>query len=48
MAKTVAELAGRWLKRRPEALSEEESRVLQSAIDRKPVSQDINVVVARA
>ena len=47
MAKTVADLAGRWLKRRPEALSEEESRVLQSAIDRKPVSQDVNVVVAR-
>ena len=47
VAKTVAELASRWLRRRPEALSEEESRVLQSAIDRKPVSQDINAVVAR-
>ena len=47
VAKTVAELASRWLRRRPEALSEEESHVLQSAIDRKPVSQDINAVVAR-
>jgi uncharacterized membrane protein len=47
MAKTVADLAGRWLKRRPEALSEEESRVLQSAIDRKPVSRDVNQAVAR-
>jgi len=48
MTKTVADLAGRWLRRRPETLSEEENRVLQSAIDRKPVSQDVNAVVARS
>ncbi len=47
MAKTVADLAGRWLRRRPEALSKEENRVLQSAIDRKPVSRDVNEAVAR-
>ena len=40
MSKTVAELAGRWLKRTPGELSELESRVLQSAIDRNPVSRD--------
>jgi uncharacterized membrane protein len=47
MAKTVADLAGRWLERRPEALSEGESRVLESAIDRKPISQDVNAAIAR-
>ncbi|MEW9808066.1 DUF1003 domain-containing protein [Mesorhizobium marinum] len=47
MTKTVAELAGRWLKRRPDALSEQESRVLESAIERKPVARDVNVAVAR-
>jgi uncharacterized membrane protein len=47
MSKTVAELAGRWLRRRPEALSEQENRVLESAIERKPVAQDVNVAVAR-
>jgi uncharacterized membrane protein len=47
MAKTVADLAGRWLQRRPEALSEGESRVLESAIERKPISQDINAAAAR-
>jgi uncharacterized membrane protein len=46
MTKTVADLAGRWLRRRPEALSEQENRVLQSAIDRKPVSRDVNIAVA--
>jgi uncharacterized membrane protein len=47
MAKTVADLAGRWLERRPEALSEGESRVLESAIERKPISQDVNAAAAR-
>lgn len=47
MAKTVADLAGRWLRRKPEALSEGESRVLESAIERKPISQDVNAAVAR-
>ena len=42
MNKTVPELANRWLKRTPEALSELERRVLQSTVDRKPISQDIN------
>jgi uncharacterized membrane protein len=47
MTKTVAELAGRWLKRRPEALSEAENRVLQSAIEREPDARDVNAAVAR-
>jgi uncharacterized membrane protein len=47
MPKTVADLAGRWLERRPEALSEGESRVLESAIERRPISQDVNAAVAR-
>lgn len=42
MSKTIDELSTRWLKRDIESLSEEESRVLQSAIDRKPVSRDTN------
>jgi len=46
MAKTVADLSGRWLKRRPETLSEQENRVLQSSVDRKTVSRDVNVAVA--
>jgi uncharacterized membrane protein len=46
MTKSVTDLAGRWLKREPESLSELEHRVLQSAIDRKPVSRDVNAAVA--
>ena len=42
MHKTVPELANRWLRRTPEALSELERRVLQSTVDREPISQDIN------
>jgi uncharacterized membrane protein len=42
MAKTIAELAGRWLTRNADSLSEQESRVLQSAIDRKPISRDVS------
>jgi uncharacterized membrane protein len=42
MKKTVPELASRWLMRNPENLSELERRVLQSTVDRKPVSQNIN------
>lgn len=42
MNKTVPELASRWLRLKPENLSELERRVLQSAVDRKPVSQNIN------
>jgi uncharacterized membrane protein len=40
MKKSVGEMAHLWLRRRPENLSDVESRVLQSAIDRKPVSVD--------
>ncbi len=47
MQKTVAELAGRWLRRRPDALSEQERSVLQSAVERKPIAQDVNVALAR-
>ncbi|HEY6630805.1 MAG TPA: DUF1003 domain-containing protein [Rhizobiaceae bacterium] len=45
MAKTVAELAGRWLRRRPETLSEQENRVLESAVAGKPISRDVNIAV---
>ena len=46
MHKTVAELASRWLRQQPDTLSEQESRVLQSAVERKPVSRDVNAAVA--
>ena len=36
--RTIAELAGRWLSRNADALTDSERRVLQSAIDRKTVS----------
>lgn len=42
MHKTIPELAARWLRRNPDALSESESRVLQSALDRQAISQDRN------
>ena len=40
MNKTVADLALRWLTRNAESLSDAERRVLQSAVDRKPISRD--------
>jgi uncharacterized membrane protein len=46
MHKTVAELSGRWLDRRPDALNEQESRVLESAVERKPISRDVNAAIA--
>lgn len=46
MHKTLAELAGRWLGRKPEALSVEETSALQSAIDRQTISRDVNIDVA--
>ena len=46
MAKTVAELGKRWLKRHPDKLTEAESRVLQSAIDRQALSIDLNAAQA--
>jgi uncharacterized membrane protein len=39
---TLAELAKRWLKSKPENLSESETRVLQSAIERRTISRDVN------
>ena len=42
--KTVAELASRLMARSLASLSEVEKRILQSAIDRKPVSVDTNKV----
>jgi uncharacterized membrane protein len=46
--KTVSDLATRWLNRQPDKLSELESRVLRSAVDRKPVSRNTNETFARA
>src|SRR5690349_14325082 len=40
MKKTIEDLSDRWLDRLPADLPEQESRVLQSAIDRKPLSHD--------
>ena len=42
MTKTIPDLSSRWLGRPPAAISEEENRVLQSAIDRKPISRNTN------
>ena len=42
MNKTVADLAHRWLSRNSETLSDAERRVLQSAIERRPVARDTN------
>ena len=46
MNKTIDDLANRWLKRRPDGLSQLESRVLQSAVDRTTISKDTNKAVA--
>jgi uncharacterized membrane protein len=45
MTKTINDLATRWL-RRPGKLTEVESRVLQSAIERKALSRDVNKAFA--
>jgi uncharacterized membrane protein len=42
--KTIAELASRLMARNVGSLSDVEKRILQSAIDRKPVSVDTNAV----
>jgi len=47
MQKTVAELASRWLRRQPDTLSDQERSVLQSAVERKPITQDVNAAVER-
>jgi uncharacterized membrane protein len=44
MQKTLADLATRWLTRKPEHLTDTENKVLQSAIDRSTISRDINDV----
>ncbi len=46
MPYTVADLAKRWFKRNPDKLSEAESRVLQSTLDRRTLSKDLNAVQA--
>lgn len=40
MPKTLSELSARWLRRKPENLTEAENQVLQSAIDRLTISED--------
>ena len=47
MHKTVAELASRLLARNVATLSDVERRILQSAVDRKPVAVDTNAVIAK-
>lgn len=46
MNKTVADLASRWLTRKPEHLSKEENEVLQSSVDRQPIARNVNDSVA--
>ncbi len=46
MNKTVDDLASRWLTRKPGNLSDVEHKVLQSAIDRKAVSRNVNDSIA--
>ena len=47
MNKTVAELASRLFARNIATLSDVEKRILQSAVDRKPVAVDTNVAFAK-
>lgn len=42
MPRTVSDLARRWLAPEDEALSDAESRVLQSALDRRPIARNVN------
>jgi len=46
MNKTIEELANRWLRRRPDGLSQVESQVLQSTLERTTISKDTNKAVA--
>jgi uncharacterized membrane protein len=46
MGKTLADLARRWLSREPESLSDTQSRVLRSAIERRTIARDVNAVQA--
>lgn len=40
MTRSVEDLARRWLKRHPSALAATEQRVLESAVERSPISRD--------
>ncbi|BCH16525.1 MULTISPECIES: DUF1003 domain-containing protein [unclassified Mesorhizobium] len=46
MNKTIEDLANRWLRRRPDGLSQVESQVLQSTLERTTISKDTNKAVA--
>ncbi|TPL87944.1 DUF1003 domain-containing protein [Mesorhizobium sp. B2-3-14] len=46
MNKTIDDLANRWLKRKPDGLSQLENRVLQSTIERTTITRDTNKAVA--
>ncbi|MEI9421769.1 DUF1003 domain-containing protein [Mesorhizobium sp. Cs1299R1N1] len=46
MNKTIDDLANRWLRRKPDGLSQLESRVLQSTIERTTITRDTNKAVA--
>ena len=48
MNKTVADLAHRWLTKKPENLTEAQSEVLQSAIQRRTITRDTNDVHSSA
>lgn len=41
--RTIGEISSRWLRRKPESLSEAENRVLQSAIDNLAIAENLNV-----
>lgn len=46
MQVTVADLAKRWFKRNSDKLTEAETRVLQSTVDQRALSKDLNAVEA--
>ena len=48
MNKTVADLAHRWLTKKPENLTEAQSEVLQSAVQRRTITRDTNDVHSSA
>ena len=48
MNKTVADLAHRWLTKKPEHLTEAQSEVLESAIQRRTITRDTNDVHSSA
>lgn len=46
MHKSVPEIAAKWLRQKPENLTEAENRVLQSTVERRPISSDTNKAFA--